>query len=269
MNALACRSFLCLWFAAPLTATAGEIAARVNGVVISRTAVDQASAADRSEPRQTALERLIGEELLWQEACREKADRHPEVGRAAEAARRRAAIGVLVRARLHPAAINESELRRQYDEIVAQLGPNEYRYSLLQNADESAVRQAWHQVAAGANFAHLAAQYSRAPSAARGGEQEWISFAQPPLAGRTNGLPLPLAETLIRLEPGQVSEPLLLTAGVWALLRLDARRPTLVPSYASVREMLYVRLQTQANERAASDYVSQLIQRARIEMPEP
>ena len=145
----------------------------------------------------------------------------------------------------------------------------EYRYSLLQNADESAVRQAWHQVAAGANFAHLAAQYSRAPSAARGGEQEWISFAHPPLAGRTNGLPLPLAETLIRLEPGQVSEPLLLTAGVWALLRLDARRPTLVPSYASVREMLYARLQTQANERAASDYVSQLIQRARIEMPEP
>ncbi|HMV06976.1 MAG TPA: peptidylprolyl isomerase [Accumulibacter sp.] len=268
MNAFSCRSLLCLWLATPLIVTAGEIPARVNGVVISRTAVDQA-AADGAQAPQTALERLIGEELLWQEARRQKADRHPEVGRAVEAARRRAAIGVLVRARLHPAAISESELRRQYDEIIAQLGPNEYRYSLLQNADESAVRQAWHQVAAGANFAHLAAQYSRAPSAARGGEQEWISFAHPPLAGRTNGLPLPLAETLIRLEPGQVSEPLLLTAGVWALLRLDARRPTLVPSYASVREMLYARLQTQANERAASDYVSQLIQRARIEMPEP
>lgn len=271
MNAPHRISMLCLLLTTPLAAAAGDVAARVNGVVISRSAVDEAGAAAGNTPqaRQAALERLIGEELLWQEARRQKADRHPDVARAVDLARRRAAIGVLVRERLRPAPIDEAELRRQYDDIVAQLGPQEYRYSLLQNTDESAVRSAFGQLAAGEDFARLAATHSRAPSAARGGEQEWISFAQPPVAGRTNGLPLPLAEALTRLKPGQVSAPLVLEGGVWTLLRLDAIRPTLVPSYASVRESLRTRRQALASEIAAIEYVGQLIKRARIETPEP
>ena len=136
-------------------------------------------------------------------------------------------------------------------------------------SDESAVRSASGHLAAGDDFARLAATYSRAPSAARGGEQEWISFAQPPVAGRADGLPLPLAAALTRLKPGQVSEPLALEGGVWTLLRLDAIRPTLVPSSASVREALRTRRQALASEIAAIEYVGQLIKRARIETPEP
>lgn len=246
-----------------------DVVARVNGAPILQIAVDRASAAAGNTPeaRQAALERLIAEELLWQEAQRNKTDKHPEVNNAMEAARRLAAVNVLVRDRIKAVPPSEEQVRRHYEQVVAQLGPNEYRYSLIQNREENTVRAAAKELAEGADFATVARRASRAPSAARGGEQDWISFPLPPSAGRTQGLPLTLAEALARLKPGQISEPLLLDNGVWALLKLEAVRPTLVPPYEAIRSSLRLRLQQHASEAAATEYVGQLMKRSRIEIP--
>ena len=42
----------------------------------------------------------------------------------------------------------------------------------------------------------MARLYSGAPSAARGGALDWVSFKAPPTAGKTQGIPLAVAQTL-------------------------------------------------------------------------
>ncbi|MFZ5463541.1 MAG: peptidylprolyl isomerase, partial [Pseudomonadota bacterium] len=245
--------------------------ARVNGRPIPRSALDRAieqakaaGQADTSELRQELVERLVADELLWQEARKAGHGRAPEVAAAAEAARRQAAVERYLKAAVRVAEPTEADIRRRYDAIVASLGPREYRLSLIQAPHEAVVRAAAEEISGGADFAAVARRVSRAPSAARGGELDWLSFPLPPTAGRTNGLPLPVAQAVAKLAMGEVSPPIPLEGGGWALVRLDARRPTLIPPYEQVRATLRQALLAQATAAASRDFVAELMKRARI-----
>ena len=250
--------------------------ARVNGSPIPRSALDRAleqaqaaGQADTPELRRELVERLVADELLWQEARKAGHGRAAEVAAAAEAARRHAAVERYLKAAVKVAEPTEADIRSRYDAIVASLGPQEYRLSLIQVPDEAAVRAAAEEIADGADFAAVARRVSRAPSAARGGELDWVSFPLPPTAGHTNGLPLPVAQAVAKLALGGVSPPLALEGGGWALVRLDARRPTLIPPYEQVRATLRQALLVQAAAAASRGFVADLMKRARIEFVEP
>ncbi len=261
---------LCLNVAAQST---DPLVARVNGSPIPRSALDRAieqakaaGRADTPELRRELVERLVADELLWQEARKAGHGRAPEVAAAAEAARRHATVERYLKAAVKVAEPTEADIRRRYDAIVASLGPQEYRLSLIQVPQEAAARAAAEEIAGGADFAAVARRISRAPSAARGGELDWMSFPLPPVQGRTSGLPLPVAEAVTRLDPGGTSPPIALEGG-WALVRLDARRPTLVPPYEQARSWLRQALLAQAAQAASRDFVAGLMERARIEFP--
>lgn len=255
---------------AAFSAFAAPPLAVVNGVEVPAAVLDAALAQAQGrgvtvtdEVRRQVRDQVLAEELMWQRAQAAGLDRSPGVQAAVERARRQAAIEAYVATQVKPVVPTERAIRARYDDIVARLGAHEYRLSLIQTPDEAALREAAAQLAKGAEFSTVARRSSRVPSAARGGELDWISFRQPVRDGDTNGLPTPIAQAVLTLAPGQISAPIALGES-WALVRLDAVRPTLVPEYGAVRAQLSGTLAVQDVEAQSKALVIELLRNAQI-----
>lgn len=245
--------------------------AKVNGTAISAealaTAVAEARAGgqpDTPELRTALVQRLIAEELFWQAAKKQNLHSNGQAVAAAEAARRRSAIGQFLRQASLPAEPTDADVRRLYDTLVARLGPREYRVSVIRTTDQATLDDVLRRLAAGALFADEARRVSDAPSASRGGELDWLSFPLPPTAGQTGNLPLPVAQAIAALNPGEISPPLRLADG-WVVLRLDAERATVIPDYGQAASTLRQAAAVKAAEAAGRRLALELTRGARIE----
>lgn len=179
------------------------------------------------------------------ERMRERARQtEPEAGHAeapvtgpASGAQRQRLIDAYLAGRLRPVEAAEQALLARYAELVALLGPREYRVALILARDEHTLRRAYERAVAGESFDGLARELSQAPSAARGGDLGWTGFPLPVSPGRTNGVPFELAVLLPQMSAGDISLPVPL-AGSWAMVRFEAVRDTVVPGFDSVREQI-------------------------------
>lgn len=248
--------------------------AKVNGIAIPTNALDYAIAVakaagkpDTPETKAALIEGLIAEELLWQEAKKQGLHVSPESTAAAEAARRKSAIGQYLRLNVKPTEANEAAAKRLYDSLLAGLGPQEFRLSVIQTMDETTIRDTAHRLSIGADFASEARRISRAPSAPNGGNIGWISFPLPPQEGKTGSLPLSVAQAIVALKPGEISRPLPVP-GAWVLLRLDAQRPTVIPDYAQAAPALRKAATAKGAEEAGRTLGEKLLRNARIELPQ-
>ena len=261
-----------LVFAGTAQAADTSYLAKVNGVSIPAAALEQALSEARAaghkdtpELRAMLAQRLIAEELFWQQATKLKLQNTAEASVAADLARRKSAIGQYIQRNVKPGAPDEAELHRQYERTVASLGPREYRISLIQTTNEAALRALAQHLASGADFATEARRVSEVPSAEKGGAIGWLSFPVPLVAGRTNGMPISVAQAILALKPGAVSPPLPVD-DAWALVRLDDERATQAPSFAASRATLIEAAQAQAIAAAGRDLALRLIRGARIEV---
>jgi peptidyl-prolyl cis-trans isomerase C len=96
-------------------------------------------------------------------------------------------------------------VRARYDEIVASLGKDEYKPRVIAVADDATAKTVLAQLKAGTAFDALARQYSVAASKEAGGEIAWVSFKNPVVDGKTQGLPLPVAQAITQLPVGAVA----------------------------------------------------------------
>lgn len=261
MRHYACIALLLL--AASLARAEPDIVASVNGTAITRAALEQALArhnagnpADESARRKTVREQLIAEELLWQRAR--------EAGMA-QGNDRITAVARYIERNLRQTVVDADAVKARYSDVVAMLGPREFRLSLIQTPDLKQIRDAELALRNGQEFGQVARAHSRAPSAARGGELDWASFRLPAREGHTNGIPLPIARTLATLKPGQVSSPISL-GDSWALVRLDAERATLVPAFEDVKGELRRELVANAIETATREFVVSLLKGAQVKV---
>jgi len=247
--------------------------ARVNGVIVSARALEQAVSvavaggqADTPALRKLLAQQLVAEELFWQEAKKQNLHTTPEAAHAAEQARRRHAIAQYIQRNVASySPPDESVLRQRHERVVARLGEKEYRISLIQTRDLDALRDAAQRLANGTDFSAEARRVSQAPSAQGGGALNWISFPEPPVAGRTNGLPLPIAVAVTSMKAGAISSPILLDDKSWALIRLEETRATRVPAYAETRPVLLRGAKVQAAAESGNDLAPRLLKGARIE----
>lgn len=212
-----------------------QVAARVNGVpILEADVLRRAAGADLpADERESLLHLLVAEELLWQKVLRERPTR-----KSASPQERAALTRAHLERELRPAAVTEPELRAQYTRIVAALGPQEHRLSAIEFIDDTTLALVQRELSAGTPFEVLAQRHSRSRTAASGGELGWRSFAEPLQPGHTAGLPMSYAEAVLGLKDGEVSAPVRIGEKRWTLIRLEARRPTLVPAFDEVRATL-------------------------------
>ena len=244
-------------------------AARVNGVPIPmarfddtlRQALSQGQ-ADTPELRAAIRNQLVAREVFRQEAVRRGWQDDPQVLEARDSAM----IQRYLKDAVRPDPVAETAVRARYESIVAGLGEREFHFRLIAVADETLAKQLLASLKAGqADFADLARRHSLLPTRDKGGEMDWISFKTPAEEGRTQGLPLPLANAVAALPAGALSAEPISWQGRWYLIRMDEVRPTRIPAYDEVKAALRRALEAQALEKATAGLVARLIANAKIQ----
>lgn len=261
-------SFIALLLAALLGATAAHAQnapAKVNGVTIPQQRVDffvknlvAQGQADTPELRSRVRELLINRELLSQEAARRGLDKTLEVRMQMDLTRQDILANSLMREVMRGAAtVNEDAVRKEYEQLKAQLGTREFRarHILVEKEDEA--KDIIAQIKKGASFEKLAAERSKDPgSKVRGGDLDWSPAGQ---------YVKPFADALNRLKKGQMTDSPVQTNFGWHVIRVEDERPAKVPSFDQVKGNLQQQMQQQAQKQVFEKTISELRAKAKIE----
>lgn len=243
--------------------------ARVNNVAITQDQLDQAvratNAPDTPALRTSVKNQLIARELFRQAAQKQHYEGRPQVVAAVEQARTAAMVAAYLRDQVKPAPVTDADVKAKYDAIVATLGENEYKPSVIVVKDADTAQTVLTQLKKGTDFAQLAKQYSQGPGAGQGGALNWVSFKTPIEPGKTQNWPQPLAEALVRLPQGSVSGTPVQIGDAYWILRVDEKRPTQIPQYDPIRDTLRKQLEQVALEKATAQVVVELVKNARIQ----
>lgn len=250
----------------PLPANA---AARVNDVVIPQADVDAAVRAsntpDTPALRTAVKNQLIARELFRQAAEKQHYERNPKVIAFVEQAKTTAMMQAYLQDNVKPAPVTDADVKARFDAIVATLGENEWKPSVIAVKDAETAGKVLDALKKGGDFAQLAKQYSQGPAAQHGGALDWISFKTPITAGNTQNWPQPLAEALVKLpQGGVVSAPVQVGDAYW-IVRADQKRATQVPSFDQTKDTLRKQLEQVAVQKATAEVVLQLVKGARIQ----
>ena len=166
----------------------------------------------------------------------------------------------LVRGRLGAAvSVGEGEIDEALAQLEANRGRPEYRVAEIFLAVESSEREGevraaatslYEQLAAGANFAQIASQFSQSATAAVGGDVGWV------LEGE---LPREIEAVLVQLQPGSIAPPVRSFDGYTIVMLLD-RRTVLsnAPAAGPDREAIRQEIGQRRLEMLARRYVRDL-----------
>ncbi|WP_081938511.1 peptidyl-prolyl cis-trans isomerase [Burkholderia pyrrocinia] len=251
------------------TAIPADAVASVNGVPIAQAQIDEAvrlsKAPDTPALRAALKNQLIARELFRQAALKLHYDTKPQVVAAVEQAKALAMTQAYLRDQVKPAPVADADVKARYDAVVATLGENEYKPSVIAVNDADTAKQIIARLKKGEDFGGLARQFSKGPAAAQGGALNWISFKTPIEAGHTQNWPQPLAEALVKLPQGGLTrEPVQIGDAYW-IVRADDKRPTQVPTFDQAKDTLRQQLEQVAMEKATAQVVADLIRNARIQ----
>jgi peptidyl-prolyl cis-trans isomerase SurA len=190
-----------------------------------------------------ALDDMVSAEVVWRQVVRGQFIRRVEPGEAeidAEIALMQQSASVSYRIAeiglpKNDAGRSEAETRDLADKLYASLSQ-------------------------GGDFTAAVRTYSRAPSAARGGDVGWVSGAR---------LPPDVIGTLSGLSPGQVTRPFPVAGGMSILKVLDKRADaasTIDPSDPALRDRIRSRLSSQRTSRLAEGLLQELRRDALIDL---
>ncbi|MGI4816342.1 MAG: peptidylprolyl isomerase [Janthinobacterium lividum] len=228
-------------------------------------AVRTSGQADTAALRQALTNELIARQLLAQRALKANYDRRPEVQAALDRARTIVLAEAWAHDNAHPAPVSDADVRAAYDRIVGALGKTEYKPSAIVMVDAGSAQRAAQALARGADFAQVARQYSRGPTAPQGGALPWVSFKLPVQAGQTQNWPVPLAQGLAALPRGGYTKTPVQVGDNYYLVRKDDERPTQVPGFEASKAAVRQQLELSAVQAANAAMIADLTREAKIQ----
>ncbi|KAG8150887.1 peptidylprolyl isomerase [Burkholderia catarinensis] len=259
---------------APLARAAGTkteaplpagVEAVVNNVPIPRAEVDEivkaTGQADSPTLRAQVKRDLIVRQLVGQAADKANYGERPEAIRVAMRARTEAASALYLRDSVRPQPVTDAQVKERYDAIVKNAAQFEYRAEVVAVAGAAAANAAAAELKQGVAFDAVAKKYN---TTANGGVAQWTELRTPLAEGNTAELPMPLAQAITSLQPGAVTGPIQL-GNAFAFVKLDEKRPTVVPSFDAAKNVLRQQLEAQAQQRAMTALVEKLASQAAIQ----
>jgi peptidyl-prolyl cis-trans isomerase C len=150
-------------------------------------------------------------------------------------------------------AASDAAMRKVYDDAKSQMKSEEEvraRHILVETEEEA--NALLTQIKGGADFAELAKQKSKDPSAAaEGGDLGYFTKEQ---------MVPEFGEVAFKMHPGQLSNPVKSQFG-WHLIKLEDRRTKPMPEYEQVKGQI----ETFVTRRAQAELVGKLRESAKIE----
>jgi len=243
--------------------------ATVNGTAITQAEVDAVLRAtkqpDMPQARLAIKNQLIAHVVIQQAAEKANYGNKPEVQAAMQIAKANAETRLYLQDNIKPEPVTDAQVKSRYDEIVASLGKDEYKPRVIVVRDAATATTVVSELKSGKSFDALARQYSIAPSRDTGGELSWVSFKAPATEGKTSGLPVGVAQALEKLPVGAVTPESVAVDGARTIVKLDAKRPTQVPSFNQAQATIRGQLEALALEKASAQFVGRLLKNATIQ----
>ncbi len=184
---------------------------------------------DTPQLRAMIKDRLVGTEVLLQEAEKAGYSKNEDVKMQIEMARQQILIQSLMRAHVEKNPVSEADIKAAYDKWKTQNGDNEYHpfHILVEKEDDA--KAIISKLKGGAKFEELAKQSKDTGSAGKGGDLDWVSQANVPPA---------FATALASLKKGQFTETPVKTEVGFHVIKLDDVRPLKLPTMEEVKQQI-------------------------------
>jgi peptidyl-prolyl cis-trans isomerase C len=246
--------------ATPAPFTIPDPVAVVNGTSITKAAFDQyaqqlrgKAKVDSAEASKSLVDQLVMEELLVQEANKQKLAEDPQVKQQLAMVERNLLASTVVRKMLSANAPSEEAIQKEYDTAIAAMKGKEYKASHILVDSEDKAKEVIAELQKGGNFAELAKTKSSDSSAANGGDLGWFTPSM---------MVPPFAEAVAKMEKGKYSEQPVQTPFGWHVILLEDIRDATPPSMEELKPQITQMLQS----RMVNDYLEKLKAGAKIEI---
>jgi len=244
---------------APLSHAAdNKVVASVNGKSITQQDFDDfvrenAKGNNGKLDHEKVLNELISRELVYQDAIRQGLDKDPEVLKKLEQVKLNLILGAALDKAMSKPPINDGELKKIYDEKVADFNVKEYKAShiLLKSKDEA--DKVITELDMGGDFAELAKKKSTGPTGKNGGDLGWFAPQQ---------MVPEFGAAVSKLEKGKYTKQPVQTKFGWHVIKLEDTRQAEPPSFESVKPQL----EKIEHQRRANDYLQSLKAKADIKI---
>jgi peptidyl-prolyl cis-trans isomerase C len=246
--------------ATPAGSTDDPAVASVNGVQIRQSDLalaedDLGESIHQMDPatkREQLIAYMTDVVLLSKEAEKRNLQSDPDLKRREAFMHNKMMMGLLLQNHVK-GQTSDAELRKVYDDAMKSMASEEEvraRHILVETEDEA--KAILEQVKGGADFADLAKQKSKDPSAQEGGGD---------LGYFTKGQMVPeFSEVAFKMYPGQVSNPVKSQFG-WHIIKVEDKRTRQPPPFELVKDQIY----QYVARRAQAEFVAQLRETAKIE----
>ncbi len=251
---------------APTPAPLPDPIALVNGTTISkvlyesyaqqRQAQAQGQLGDINTPevRRVLADELVVQELLLQEAQKQKLDQDAQLITQLELVRRNLLATAAVRKLLEQQAPDETVVKAEYEKAIAGMANNtEYKARHILVDSEDKAKALIEEIKGGTDFAELAKTHSSDSSSASGGDLGWFGSSM---------MVKPFADAVAKLEKGASTQEPVQSQFGWHVIMLDDTRATTPPSLEELRPQISQMLQGQT----INNYLSKLREDAKVEM---
>ncbi|MFS4436780.1 peptidylprolyl isomerase [Paracoccaceae bacterium GXU_MW_L88] len=140
--------------------------------------------------------------------------------------------------------VTDEAIQQRYEEEIGAMEPQtEWKAAHILVDDEETINKVVEELEGGAEFADLAAEYSKDGSAQNGGDLGWFGAGQ---------MVAPFEEAVAALETGAVSDPFETQFG-WHIVTLEETREREAPSLDQVRGTIQAELEQEAIANAVTE----------------
>lgn len=248
--------------AQPVEFTIPDPVAVVNGAPISKATFEQYSQqlrnranTDTPEASKALVDQLVMEELLVQEANKEKLADDPQIKQQLEIVKRSLLASTVVRRMLSENAPSEEAIKKEYETATAAMKGKEYKAAHILVDSEDKAKEVIAELKKGGDFAELAKTKSSDSSAANGGDLGWFTPSM---------MVPPFAQAVAKMEKGKFSEEPVQTPFGWHVILLEDTRDATPPSLDELKPQIQQMLQS----KMVNDYLEKLKSGAKIEVKE-
>ena len=200
------------------------------------------------------INELINIMLLAQVARNDHLDSRPDVAVALELQHTEFLSRLALQEQAGKVTLSEDDLKKAYDTKYG-APTEEYKAAHILVKSEEEAKSILAELDQGGDFALLAKEHSIDSSAKKGGDLGWFRASQ---------MVKPFSAAVAALEIGTMTQAPVKTQFGWHLIKLEDKRTTPPPAFASVRQNLLMG----AQRKALSEYVAQLRTQAKIEINE-
>lgn len=207
-----------------------------------------------ADAKKKLLDSIVEMKMFALEASRLALEKDPEVEKRIQSARERIlSHEYLTKKVLTKVEVSEQESRKFYEEHKKDYSkPAQAKIMQILVGSEAEAQKIVDELKKGGDFAAIARQKSKDPSAARGGDVGWIE---------KSANPTPFEQAAFSLKKGQLSDPVKTEKGYY-IIKSDGVRPEFNRTYEQAKEGIIARLkmdkQKDLLEKAKSELRKQL-----------